>query len=182
MVGEQVWSIGGMLVTGENWSTWIRNQSQCHSVYQEFHMDWNGTAFWYSYVHVCNRWQSVTVIWKRPGSFTGRFISLFGWLRWQVRCSWTFWLIKENCLVIQQCTVWLRFEFSGSGFKARVKNSCHRFAVPLLPDNLQGSCLTHWGTLTLHQRLIPSPTALYPGKIPSTWTLSCGSIMSTLQG
>jgi len=45
VVGEQIWSVGGMLMTGENWSTWIRNLPQCHFVHQEFHMDWNGAAF-----------------------------------------------------------------------------------------------------------------------------------------
>ena len=71
---------------------------------------------------------------------------------------------KLSCNPAMYCLV----EVSGSSFKVRFKNSSHRFAVPLLPDNLQGSCQTHSGTLTLHQRLIPSPTALYPGKITST--------------
>jgi len=43
---ERVWSVGGIILTGENESTRTNFLVQCHFVLHEFHMNWARIEPW----------------------------------------------------------------------------------------------------------------------------------------
>lgn len=41
-MNEWVWSVGGMILIGGNFSALEKNLSQCNFVYNKLHMEWQG--------------------------------------------------------------------------------------------------------------------------------------------
>jgi hypothetical protein len=44
MKETRVWSIGGMILTEEKWSTWRKSCPSAHFVYHKFEVEWTGNT------------------------------------------------------------------------------------------------------------------------------------------
>lgn len=139
------------------------------------------------FCYVFNRWQSVTVIWKRSGCFNDRYISLFGWLQWQAHFSWIFWLTKESCLVILQCTVWLRLvdQVSRLGSKTSVTDSlypCYQTICRVLvrPTQVLWHCTRDLSHPPLHFTLTRFPLLEHSPQVATSWAHCKGRISNEI--